>query len=81
MWDKFGVKKNQIVIFNICGKRVKLPFVETFGDVPESTPLMLKDSYSRMEVAINMGNFSRMYGANVGDVCLINKAPMRSRKA
>ncbi len=81
MWDKFGVKKSQAVIFNIWGKRVKLPFVETFGDVPESTPLILKDSYGRIEVAINMGNFSKMYGANVGDVCLINKAPIRSQKA
>ena len=81
VWDKFAVKKNQNILFKIWGKTVKIPFVETFGDVPESTPLILKDSYGRMEVAINMGNFSKMYGAEVGDVCLINKIPTRSQKA
>lgn len=72
-WDKFNVEKNQIIILNLQNKEVELPFVETFGEVDKNKPLILKDDYGRVEVAINMGNFSETYNIKVGDKYIIKK--------
>ncbi|MBI4994277.1 SAM-dependent chlorinase/fluorinase [Candidatus Peregrinibacteria bacterium] len=72
-WDKFSVTKNQFVVVQFKKRKIKLPFVETFGDVKINQPLILKDDYGRVEIAVNMGNFAEIYGIKIGDKCIIKK--------
>lgn len=71
-WDQFGVKKHELVSLQLPKQKITVPFVETFGDVPPQQPLLLKDDYGRVEVAINMGSFAEMYGVKVGNRCIIS---------
>ena len=73
VWDELSIKGNQILILDFQGKKVELPFVETYGKVDKNKPLILKEDYGRIEVAINLGNFSKTYGIKMGDKCLIKK--------
>lgn len=44
-----------------------MPFATTFGNEPKGQPLIMKDDYRRVEVAINMGSFVDKYAVKVGD--------------
>lgn len=70
-WDSLGIPKGQVVTLQFPEQRVPVPFVETFGDVGKAQPLMLKDDYGRVEVAISQGNFAQQYGIHVGDSCTL----------
>ncbi len=64
-WDKLKVREEVLLKF---GKlEIPVKFANTFGDVPKHNPLILKDDYKRIEVAINMGSFSKKYSVGVGD--------------
>lgn len=74
LWDEFGVEKGQMVTIGFKdGRILKLPFFETFGDVKKNYPLIFKDDYGRIEVAINQSNFSKKYRVKLGDDCIIKK--------
>ncbi|QQG41113.1 MAG: SAM-dependent chlorinase/fluorinase [Candidatus Levyibacteriota bacterium] len=47
--------------------------VETFGQVKPQEPLILKDDYGRVEIAINLGEFAKKYKVNVDDRVVIKK--------
>lgn len=64
-WDKLGVRKE--VLLKFCQQEIPVKFVNTFGDVPKYDPLILKDDYKRIEIAINMGSFSKKYSVSLGD--------------
>ena len=72
-WDKFNVKINEIIEMKSNNKSVKMSFATTFRDVKKGHPLIFKDDYGRIEVALNMGNFSKKYGVKIGDDCVIKK--------
>ena len=72
-WDQFDVPKQQTVSINFGNKKIILPFLETFGETMSGNPLILKDDYGRVEVAVNMGNFAKYYDVKVGDTCSIQK--------
>ena len=44
----------------------EIPFVSTFGEVNQESPLAYIDSSNRLGLAVNMGNFSREYKVNAG---------------
>ncbi len=73
IWDKFNVKKGDIVAVNFARKTLKVPFLTTFGDAGKEKPLIIKDDYGRMELANNMGNFSKQHMVKIGDSCIIKK--------
>ena len=72
-WNKFAAGKNKFVVAQFKKQKIKLPCVETFGDVEINSPLILKDDYGRVEVAVNMGNFAAVYGIKIGDKCIMKK--------
>lgn len=72
-WDEFKVKLGEEVIVTFGVKKIKMPFVEIFSQVNPQEPLILKDDYGRIEVAINMGNFAKTYKIKTGDRCIIKK--------
>jgi S-adenosylmethionine hydrolase len=43
-----------------------VPFVDTFGDVPEGTPLVYVNSEGKVALAINYGSFAGVYGIEAG---------------
>jgi S-adenosylmethionine hydrolase len=55
------IKNNGSVIF----KQV-VPFVNTFGDVPEGKPLAYMNSLMNFSLAVNMGNFSEHFKVKSG---------------
>ncbi len=52
-WETFGVEKYDKILFKIRNEVIEIPFVETFGEVEKGKPLLLKDDYGRVEIAIN----------------------------
>ncbi len=72
-WDKFYIKHRQTVKVTAEGQTITMAFVETFGQVKAGQSLILKDDFGRMEVAINLGNFTKKYKTKVGDQIIIIK--------
>lgn len=50
------------VVVELVGQRRTVPFVRTFGDVPEGTPLAYVDSRGRIALALNLGDASKAWG-------------------
>ena len=72
-WDSFNIKLNNEIDFKIKNKNIKMPFVITFGDVEKGKPLIIKDDYGRIEVALNQDSFTKKYKVKIGDDILIKK--------
>ncbi len=58
---ELGYSLGDTVKIKVSGKEFSLPFVATFGDVPEGQPLLYVDSSGLVSVAINMGNFAQLH--------------------
>jgi S-adenosylmethionine hydrolase len=56
-----GYAAGDTVKIKVSGTEFSLPFVATFGDVPEGKPLLYIDSSGLVSVAINMGNFAQSH--------------------
>lgn len=72
-WDIFNIKLSDEVNFRIKNKNIKMPFSTTFGDVEKGKPLIIKDDYGRVEVALNMDSFAKEYKVKIGDDITIEK--------
>lgn len=72
-WDKFNVKLKEKIKLNFNKKSIVLPFAITFGDVEKGKPLIMKDDYGRIEVALNQDSFFKKYNIRIGDNVLIKK--------
>ena len=66
-------KVGEIVEVEIGGKKLNVPFQKTFGEVEKGKPLILKDDYSRIGIAINLDSFKEKYSSKVGDKIIIRK--------
>ena len=58
LFQKLGWAIGDTVPVEIAGAKLDVPFVRTFGDVPEGKPLLYVDSRARMGLALNLGNFA-----------------------
>lgn len=72
-WDKLNVKIGGNLIVELQNKKLSIPFGSTFGDVGKGKPLIFKDDYGRIEIALNMDSFQKKYKAKIGDDVRINK--------
>jgi S-adenosylmethionine hydrolase len=59
---KLGYQRGQAVPITIGEKKLDLPFVRTFSDVPLKNPLIYIDSRGRVGLAVNQGSFAATYG-------------------
>ena len=59
---KLGYQRGQAVPITIGEKKLALPFVRTFSDVPLKNPLIYIDSRGRVGLAVNQGSFAATYG-------------------
>ena len=60
-FKKLGYALGDKVPVTIEKKVYTFPYVKTFMDVPVGEPLLYVDSRGRMGIAVNQGNFSRVY--------------------
>lgn len=72
-WEKFKVPLYGTVQVSINNKVVSMQYVETFGQVEVGKPLIMKDDYGRVEIAINMGTFAEKFKVRTSDKLLIRK--------
>lgn len=73
VWDNFNVKSGSFVNIKLDKKIVKIPFFTTFGEVEKNKPLIFKDDYGRVEIALNQGSFVKKYNCKIGDEIVIKK--------
>lgn len=73
LWDQFGAVVGGRVQFIAGDTSLTLPVGKTFGEVEPQQPLILKDDYGRIEVALNLGSFAKIYNMKVGDRCTIQR--------
>jgi len=59
---KLGYSRGQSIGIAIGDKRMEIPFVRTFSDVPLNQPLLYIDSRGRLGIAVNQGSFAQVYG-------------------
>jgi S-adenosyl-L-methionine hydrolase (adenosine-forming) len=59
---KMGYARGDQVRARLGNREMVLPFVKTFSDVALGKPLLYVDSRGRLALAVNQGNFSRVYG-------------------
>jgi S-adenosylmethionine hydrolase len=72
-WDELGVSFGAELLF-VTQKSgiVYLPFVRTFSDVPAKQPLLLKDDYGRIEIAMNMDSFVERCHVDIGEEAVLD---------
>jgi len=58
---KLGYSPGEIVSVSIGGRRIEMPFVRTFAEVPLNKPLLYIDSRGQVGTAVNQGNFAAVY--------------------
>jgi S-adenosylmethionine hydrolase len=61
-FTELGYKHGEVVPVMIGSKRMNLPFMHTFSDVPLNQPLMYIDSRGRLGIAVNQGSFANRFG-------------------
>lgn len=62
-FEKLGYKIGDTVPFQLGNRQLEIPFVKTFSDVPIDKPLFYIDSRGRLGIAINQGDFAKVYNA------------------
>ena len=72
-WDKFNVQVGNYINTILKNKNIKIPFTITFGDVEKGKPLIIKDDYGRMEIALNQDSFNKKYKVKISDDIIIKK--------
>lgn len=72
-WDKLNARLGSKVDVMLNKKAIKIPFFTTFGEVEKGKPLILKDDYGRIEIALNQGSFVKKYNIKIGDEVVVRK--------
>lgn len=68
LWDSLALDQRRSIQADLPGGRaVHLKVGQTFGDVPKGENLILKDDYSRVAIAKNMGSFVKEHPLVIGD--------------
>lgn len=55
-------------------RTITLPYLRTFGDVPQGEAVIIDDDFGRVETAINQGSFGKVYEVAQGDRIIVKKA-------
>lgn len=73
LWKKLELDhKDTIAIRRSHGESLCLPIGRTFSDVAKGEPIILKDDYGRIEMAINMGSFAQTFNLKIGDSVVLD---------
>ena len=72
-WDRLGIRLRHPVNLKFKNKSLDMPYALTFADVKKGKPLIIKDDYGRIEVALNQDSFAGKYRIGIGDKIIIKK--------
>lgn len=75
LFRQLGYATGDPVSLEIGNRKVTLPFVKTFSDVPPQRALIYADSRGHMALAVNQGNFAKVYGIKPPARIMIPKKP------
>jgi S-adenosylmethionine hydrolase len=70
---KSGIKQGDGIVIEAGGRKIKTKFMKTFGDVSKGEVIAFPDDYGRIEIAVNVGNFSRKHRVKLNDKIIIRK--------
>jgi len=70
-FEEMGIDKGDMLAVTVIGDNETvyegtLPYVSTFGDVPQGEPLAYLNSVNNLSFAINWGNFAETHGISSG---------------
>ncbi len=79
-FEEMGAEKGEMLAVTIIGDNEtvfegELPYVSTFGDVPQGEPLIYLNSVNNLSLAINWGNFAETHGVASGPGWQIEVSP------
>lgn len=69
--ESLGVAVGDRVDVRIAGRRLRMPFAETFADVPTGRSVLCEDSFRQLAVSVNQGRAAELLGANAGDPVIV----------
>lgn len=73
---KAGLKPGQTLAVTLGDRKMDIPFVSTYAEVPQGKPLALIASAGYVELAVNMGNMASLAGASRNTAVAIAVASM-----
>ena len=73
MAEQIGAKAGDLLSIEIGGRKIEIPFVETYANVPPAEPLCLAGASGRLELAVNRGDFAKNYAVMKGMKFTIQK--------
>lgn len=74
MWNKYKLgSKNELEVILPNSHKINVKVGITFGDVPKGEPVVLKDDYGRIELAVNQGSFAEKYLVGRGNEIIVMK--------
>jgi S-adenosylmethionine hydrolase len=67
LWSKLELDNKDSIQIRHSNAESLCLIGRTFSDVAEGEPLILKDDYGRVEMAVNMGSFAETFNIKIGD--------------
>ncbi len=67
-----GFTGGSILAVKLKDRVLTVPFVSTFGDVPQGEPLAYINSRGLLSFSLNMGDFSEKYGVRAGELVSVS---------
>jgi S-adenosylmethionine hydrolase len=64
--EDLGLVQGDRVQVSVGEVRLEVPYVATFGDVPDGQPLLYMNSRGKLALALNMADFARTHGVERG---------------
>lgn len=66
--ESYVIRDGDSLVIELGAKTFNLPFFSAYGKVSVGSPLLLIGGNNFLEVAVNQGNASKIFGAKIGDV-------------
>lgn len=73
LWDEWKLNFQDVVQLEFGDCKLRLLFVNVFSDVMAGEPLIMKDDYGRIEIAINQDSFADKYPVQIGEKVIVRK--------
>jgi S-adenosylmethionine hydrolase len=77
MLESIGAKKGDRLSVTFPSRTVEAPWVDTFADVPQNSPLVYASSRGAVALGVNTGDAAKSFGVKRGDAVRITRASAR----
>jgi len=73
LWNEWKLNFQDVVQLEFGDFKLRLLVVNVFSDVLKGEPLIMKDDYGRIEIAINQDSFADKYLVEIGQQVIVRK--------